>query len=121
MKFTCLVTGAMTEKPMLWHKLSDCNALAIRSQQPLDLQFKTEEQGLMSIPVFLGHSRIVSLRSISELQPQEFIVDTVDVDFYPDGGWWLDEHIGLLICRTVGNRPTITLNVHIALYEFNMI
>jgi len=123
LKFTCLVIGVTNDdKPILSQKVSECGAVAICSQQPLELQLETTKRDqviLRKIPVFLDHSRIVSLNKLCELQ-QEFTVATVDDDYYPDGGWWLSDHKGLLLCNSGTARQVFKLNVLISFCQLKI-
>lgn len=123
MKFTCLVIGVTNDdKSILSHNVSECGAVAICSQQPLELQLeatKREQIALRKIPVFLDHSRIVSLNKFCELK-QEFNVATVDDDYYPEGDWWLNDQKGLLLCNSGRARPVIKLNVLISFCQLKI-
>ena len=123
MKFTCLVIGVTNDdKSILSQKVSECGAIAICSQQPLELQLETTEREQVvwrNIPVFLDHSRIVSLNNLCGLK-QEFTVATVDDDYYPDGDWWLSDHRGLLLCNSGTARQVVILNVFISFCQLKI-
>jgi hypothetical protein len=123
LKFTCQVVGVTNDdKSILSQNVSECGAVAICSQQPLELQLETTEREqvvLRKIPVFLDHSRIVSLNKLCELK-QEFNVATVDDDYYSEGYWWLSDQKGLLLCNSDKARQVIKLNVLISFCQLKI-
>lgn len=121
LKFNCLLVDALSESSSVWRNAAELDVFAISSQQTLFLQFVTQDRTEVvkrSIPVCLENSRVISLRIPSEQLRQELIVKTIDTDFYPDGGWWTDQHIGVLLCPPLGNRPSITFNVVVRFHQY---
>jgi hypothetical protein len=125
MKFTCVVTGVEIGTPAIWQCSFDNAAVPISLRSELKLTLKIadarNEPVLKIIDVSLEQSCIVSITKISEQPPQEFILKTVDADFFPDGGWWLDEQTGWLVCPSLAKVPPLVISVLIRVYEYKLL
>ncbi len=100
MKFTCVVTGVKIGTPAIWQRPFNNAAVPINLASELKLTIQiADAKGaavLKTIDVCLEQSCIVSITTLHNQPPQELILKTVDADFFPDGGWWLDENQGWL-------------------------
>ncbi|HCU66358.1 MAG TPA: hypothetical protein DF774_11430 [Rheinheimera sp.] len=124
MKFTCVITGAQVARLEVWQRDLAMDAIPIKSGSVLrlilNLSDEHGEAGYCPIDVCVEQSRIVPIRSAVELPYTEFILETIEADYLPTEGWWLDENSGWLVCPSAGNIPSVIFYVLVRFNEYEI-